>query len=253
MPEGSIAEHLEHYLQCKATAPHSTSACILVPARFRTSYKRRLLKGMQLIMQTSLRGVMWHVYYDSAAPQLLAARACRTDSSLLMSFQCIASGIPACVLVDTGASDAYVSSAFVERCGFRVEPSQATITMADGTVTTVMGTCHIRMRLGQYNSLLRFYVAELSDDWDLILGQSWLRPHSAVIDYSSNTITFWKARKRYKLTSSHIQRDSGITGTPSFLSVAQIKRAVRKGSRTFLVHVTTVPDPASSTPIDPDI
>jgi len=109
------------------------------------------------------------------------------------------------------------------------------------------------MRLGQYNSLLRFYVAELSDDWDLILGQSWLRPHSAVIDYSSNTITFWKARKRYKLTSSHIQRDSGITGTPLFLSVAQIKRAVRKGSRTFLVHVTTVPDPASSTPIDPGI
>jgi len=128
MPEGSIAEHLEHYLQCKATAPHSTSACILVPARFRTSYKRRLLKGMQLIMQTSLRGVMWHVYYDSALgfsaivvtvpPQLLTARACRTDSSLLMSFQCIASGIPACVLVDTGASDAYVSSTFVERCGF---------------------------------------------------------------------------------------------------------------------------------------
>ena len=68
MPEELIADHLEHYLQCKQAAPHSTSACVLVPARFRTSYKRRLLRGMQLIMQRSLRGVMWIVYYDGPAP-----------------------------------------------------------------------------------------------------------------------------------------------------------------------------------------
>ena len=41
--------------------------------------------------------------------------------------------------------------------------------MADGTVTTIIGTCHVRLRLGQYNNLLRFYVADLSDDWDLIM------------------------------------------------------------------------------------
>ena len=51
MPEELIADHLEHDLRCKQAAPHSTSACVLVPARFGTSYKRRSLNGMHLIMQ----------------------------------------------------------------------------------------------------------------------------------------------------------------------------------------------------------
>ena len=115
MPEGLIADHVKHYLQCKAAAPHNTSACILVPARFGTSYERRSLKGMSLIMQRSLRGAMWHVYYDGPAPQLVASRAGRADGELLMSFQCTASGTPASLLVDLGASDAYVKLAFIKR------------------------------------------------------------------------------------------------------------------------------------------
>ena len=254
MPEELIAEHLEHYLQCKALAPHTTSACILVPARFRTSYKRRLLKGMQLIMQRTIYGAAWHVYYDGPAPHLVAARASRADTDLLMSFQCTASGTPACLLVDTGASDAYVSAAFVKSCGFHVEPSQATITLADGTVATVTGTCSIRLRLGQYSDLVRFYVADLSCHWDLILGQSWLKPHCAVIDYSSNTIMFWKAQQQYKLQSSHVISDKAVPFHSLFLSVAQVKRAVRKGTRTFLVHVTSAPDTETdSATLDPGI
>lgn len=190
MPEECIVDHLEHYLQCKAAAAHTTSACILVPARFRTSYKRCLLKGMQLIMQRSIYGADRHVYHDGPAPQIHAARANRTDADMLMSFQCSASGIHASLLVDNGASDAYVSDAFVQRCGFHVEPSQATITLAYGTVAAVTGTCCIRLRLGRYSDFVKFYVADLSCQWDLILDQSWLKPHCAVFDCSNDTITF---------------------------------------------------------------
>ena len=84
MPEELIAEHLEHYLQCKALAPHTTFACILVSARFRTSYKRRLPKGTQLIMQRTIYGAAWHIYYDGPAPHLVAARARRADTDLLI-------------------------------------------------------------------------------------------------------------------------------------------------------------------------
>ena len=177
MPEEYIADHLEHYLQCKAAALHNTSACVLVPARFRTSYKRRLLKGMQLIMQRSISGVDYHVYYDGPTPQLYAASANRSDTDrsdtgMLMSFHCTASGTPASVLVDSGASHAYVSTAFVQRCGFAVEPSTADITLADGTVVACSGTCCVRLRLGRYSDFVKFYVADMSCQWDLILGQS---------------------------------------------------------------------------------
>ncbi len=260
MPEEYIADHLEHYLQCKATAPHCTSACVLVPARFRTSYKRRLLKGMQLIMQRSISGVDYHVYYDGPTPQLYAANANRSDTDrsdtgMLMSFHCTASGTPASLLVDTGASHAYVSTAFVQRCGFSVEPSTADITLADGTVATCSGTCCVRLRLGRYNDFVKFYVADLSCQWDLILGQSWLKPHCAVIDYSSDSISFWKAQRQYKLKSSTVTRTANVPLQSLFLSVAQVKRAIKGGNRTFLVHVTTARDPdvTPGTPIDPGI
>ena len=140
-------------------------------------------------MQRSIYGAAWHIYYDGPTPQLVAARASRADTDLLMSFKCTALGTPASLLVDTGASDAYVSSAFVARYGFHIEPSQATITLADGTVATVTSTCCVHLRLGRHSDFVRFYVVELSSDWDLILGKSWLKPHCAVIDYSSDTIT----------------------------------------------------------------
>ena len=196
---------------------------------------------------------MWHVYYDGPVPQLTVTAACSSDSDLLMSFRCIASGTPASLLVGTGASDAYVSIAFVQRCGFYVQPSQATITLADGTVTHVTGTCTVWLRLGQYSDLIRFHVADLSCDWDLILGQSWLKPHCAVIDYSSDTITFWKAQQQYKLESSHFTHDKEVPLKSLLLSVAQVKRAVKEGRRTFLVHVSTSPDLESTPPIHPDI
>ena len=210
---------------------------------------------MQLIMQRSISGVDYHVYYDGPAPQLHAARASRADTDMLMSFQCTASGTPASLLVDTGASDAYVSSSFVQRCGFHVEPSQASITLADGTVTTVTGTCYVRLRLGRYSDFVRFYVAELSCEWDLILGQSWLELHCAVIDYSSDTITFWKAQQQYKLQSSIDMHVKDVPVKSLFLSIAQVKRAIKGGRRTFLVHVTTARDlnDASCVSIDPAI
>ena len=54
--------------------------------------------------------------------------------------------------------------------GFIVEPSQGNITLANGTVATVAGTCSVRLRLGRYSDLVRFYVADLAGDWHLILG-----------------------------------------------------------------------------------
>ena len=111
---------------------------------------------MQLIMQRCISGVDYHVYYDGPTPQLYAANANRSDTDrsdtgMLMSFHCTASGTPASLLVDTGASHAYVSTAFVQRCGFSVEPSTADITLADGTVATCSGTCCVRLRLGRYS------------------------------------------------------------------------------------------------------
>ena len=117
-PESSTAEHIAHYLHCKQSAPFSTSACILVPARFAMSRNRRLLRGMVLIMQRKLHGASWNVYYDPRCPHLAASAAMANDDSLVMHFDSTVAGSPATLLVDTGASHAYISKRFVQRMGY---------------------------------------------------------------------------------------------------------------------------------------
>ena len=124
-------------------------------------------------------------------------------------------------------------------------------------MAAITGTCCIRPRLGWYGDFVKFYVADLSCQWDLILGQTWLKPHCAVLDYSSDTITFWKAQQQYKMESSTIRHDNNVSLQSLFLSVAQVKCAIKGGSlkKTFLLHVTTACDPniTSDILIDPGI
>lgn len=52
-PFDNAAEFIKHYKQCKASSPHNTSACILVPNWKRAPWQH-MLKGMQVIKQYSV-------------------------------------------------------------------------------------------------------------------------------------------------------------------------------------------------------
>ena len=110
----------------------------------------------------------------------------------------------ASVLLDTGASDMYLSTQFAHRCGLSIRASQATVTLATGIVTPVTGTCSMLVRLGRYSERLTVYVADLASDWDLILGQSCLHSHHAVIDCHQSSVSFWKSKQYYSLSSSDL-------------------------------------------------
>ena len=66
----------------------------------------------------------------------------------------------------------------------------------------------VRLRLGHSSDLVRFYIADLADDWDLISGQSWLKPHCVVIDYSNDAIVFWTVNSNisWRLHSASLDR-----------------------------------------------
>ena len=134
-----------------------------------------------------------------------------------------------------------------------VIPSQATVILATGIAAPVTGTCSVLVHLGRYSERLTVYVADLASDWDLILGQSWLRPHHAVIDFHHDSVRFWKSTQHYTLGTSdmHTHQSDGPT-PPRYLSVAQFQRAVREGRKTFLVNVTTGMEQAPAD-IDPSM
>ena len=74
--------------------------------------------------------------------------------------------------------------------GITVKPSKVTVTLADDTLSQVVGTSALQFRLGRCIERVTFYVVDLPGQWDVILGQSWLAPHRATIEYSNNSLRF---------------------------------------------------------------
>ena len=106
-------------------------------------------------------------------------------------------GKPARFLVDSGASHAYVSKAFVAAHALStVSKDEArsvrlVVTLADGTVNSSDGFIESApVRISSYSDKLDFAVTELSSAYDAILGIAWLRRHNPVIDWKAGTIKF---------------------------------------------------------------
>ena len=55
--------------------------------------------------------------------------------------------------------------------------------MADGTSLPTLGTVDVPITIQGYKETVRCVVIDLSDDYDIILGDAWLYEHAGVIDY----------------------------------------------------------------------
>lgn len=98
-----------------------------------------------MLTQTlSPRGDLWNVYYDSRPRQLIADAAFETPNRLTMRVQGRVAGVLASMLLDTGASDIFVSTTFAKQLGIKARPSYATFESANGTAIQVKGTCNLQ-------------------------------------------------------------------------------------------------------------
>ena len=138
-PCGRIVRFVKHYLKCKAKSPRDTSACVLVPA-FPTAKWRHLLTGMKLLRRFSKGSMLFaqaglggsvkalgpspcnvEIWYDApvadgqpeSVPEMSLHVAAGAVEQLDMAFPGHVAGVPACVLVDSGANRCFVDRAFV--------------------------------------------------------------------------------------------------------------------------------------------
>ena len=83
-------------------------------------------------------------------------------------------------LVDTGASENFISEACVVRLGLsqRVVISCEDIVIRLATGVTKVGprrTLRLKIELQGFNGFEEFYVLEMDDKYDIILGMPWLK------------------------------------------------------------------------------
>jgi hypothetical protein len=97
-------------------------------------------------------------------------------------------------LIDTGASDCFVSSTFVRQHKLqpRLLAEPKTMRMADGTRVQITTGVDITNSIGDHTDTSLHYITPIHN-YDLVLGMSWLEEHNPHIDFASRTINFNKA------------------------------------------------------------
>ena len=128
------------------------------------------------------------------------------------------------------------------------------VLLADGTSIPALGIVDAPLAIQGYKETIRCIVIDLSDDYDLILGDGWLYDHAGVIDYRHGQIRVVSRGREITLrttgpTADPAQPRSGISTTsPSvrrlghLCSLRYAERAYQRGLPLRLVMVRRVGD-----------
>jgi hypothetical protein len=264
---GCIKPILRAYLQHKRQNP-LTSACICVPKWLGQDW-RKWLRGMQLMRTFSPADA---VFSDPGGRPMAAPREMQlwwdrpverrlcpsvlSPGQLAMQFRgSTIADRPVSVLMDTGASDVFVSRSFCLQAGVAMTPvAGQQVALGDGLGNTpIVGECSLPLRLQAYRGKLRAFVLEsLLPGVDLVLGDTWLRSHGAQLDYRQRRVMLYAKGRLVRLQpicpsatsglKSPSQENRGSSGAvcalvPAATICKDLRRAARRGSCPFLVMV----------------
>lgn len=245
-----LYDMLKHYVECKAKAPATTSAVVLVPHSKDGSHLH-LLKGMQRLMVSCRRNSLFEttdghplplakdkvcLYYD---PPFSAEKA-GSGGPLTMTFQGTANQFNAVVALDSQASTSFVSLQWLARAGVAHTPVvRNQVELADGRRVDAQGSVSLRLKIGSFADTVECQALDMPG-FDVILGDSWMLKRRVHLDYGTRCAFAYAKGKRHTLRSSvtrGMRLSDGSERGPALLSAMQAKRAMRDCNRSWLVQV----------------
>ena len=143
-----------------------------------------------------------------------------------MSFRGQVHSHEARVLLDSGASVKYATQL---RLTWSAE--EAVIRLGDNKVGVALGICRVAVRIGSCTTRWAVRVMELLAEYDLVLGDDWLKSHKAILNWEIGQVSIRKGGKVHTLCP---ETDSESTVPPT-MTALQVKRAVLKGAPCILV------------------
>ena len=271
-----VESYIDHYLTAKQAHPSTTSAFFLVPVLRRRPWDDKLQHMQKLIhypvnssilmsvnsetgKPTNVRGTKiphW-VLYDPPRDNPHSSTSSRLniihDDDLIMKLTCKVQGVQGTLALgklhfDTGASvNGLINSKFVRLHDLTVsQASNETLILGDGSSVPTLGTVKVKVRFPDFSRTITAVVADLADNFDIILGQAWLKQHKAVLDFEHDTISLVVNHKRVTYALK--------TPTPTqpkprseFLTAVQATRLLKQGCQSVAVNIKEITDNAQQT------
>jgi hypothetical protein len=158
-------------------------------------------------------------------------------------------------LLDSGATvEALVSKELVDTLKVKVHPfrynARVHCTMADGSLNTALGYCHLKLNVQGLRTSLRALVVNTSptSNPDIVVGQLWMRRHKVLLNYGNHTATAFKGTKKFILKSEcpplptpstkkpKVVKNPKADPAPQMISAKAVRRAIKKGQH--VIHTT---------------
>ena len=271
-PAHAAAQYLDRYMQCKNTAPSSTSAVLLLPARLNKTHSKAIKhmqllriypKGVSLMLDKHnkpAKPLQQPVYaYLDAPLQLKAGKLNDSADGVVLAghsgsclhFTASISNAKAKLKIDSGASHEFLGVDFVHKNGLAVTPLARTVALANGSQVLTKGTCTARLNMDKFIDVVTFYVLKLDAEYDAILGEGWLRSRNAVLDFQKGTLTVKSGTKTHTSITpeahAKAQKQADRSVESLSLSALQMKRLARKpDTQLFLVQITPFTETAAA-------
>ncbi|GLI70693.1 hypothetical protein VaNZ11_015618, partial [Volvox africanus] len=254
-----MSEQLAIYRRCRRQYP-GTAACVLLPAFCRRKAEASL-RGMRHVHRfepgtvlfngvdregtlapwpsTSYSVDVWYEAPDGGAVgygPALSALTLSAGQSLVDNrvpvVQIVLNGRTLKALVDTGASDDFISVAEVNALGLSPESSDCPqVTLADGGKHPIVGRITLSLLIGPLRVVTRPYVLQgLAETAPYIMGSSTLRQYRARIDMETATLHMCKGTLSIKvpfLSFEHVTPKEGETEAVPMVNFAVTAMAAR--------------------------
>ena len=154
-------------------------------------------------------------------------------------------GIPVTFLIDSGATECFVSTRVVRDHNMKIckKKEKLKIFLADSSVKNTSQCLHnIYVDLGDHVEFLNFFILELPK-YDVILGKSWLDRWNPVVDWKKNRVTLHVGKRIVVLNGVREQIPSAELSSlfASDFIVEQISaQRIRRMSKRELVYLAIV-------------
>jgi len=238
-PPEYLTTAIQHYLKCKSHSSTAMSLCVLVNTHHELFPQwRPMLLGMKRKKCSHVPGYAFWVN-EKSQPEFLSACLNSTGSQSTV-FSGSVSGASAKVKMDTGASHCFLDQSFADWNGFARLPTRTRVQLADGSEATAVHKCFVRLNLQGHISDITCYVIDTEQQYDVILGENWLKRFQVDISYRSETCTAFKNAAKYVLRPLSDPTPCRPASVHSLLlGAVQVQKLQRQGCvRSFMIQVS---------------
>ena len=150
-----------------------------------------------------------------------------------MESSSIINGIKLKILFDIGATDSFISSYALNKCGLaaRRQNDFRQVEMASGELQSIdLSVDQCKIDLGLYTTKLKVYVTALRT-YDLVIGMDWLEAHQAWVDCYGKIILGINDEGEV-IQIQGIKRKVYLR----YISAMKMKRCLKKGCQAYVIQ-----------------